>query len=308
MGTTTTTFALNKPTVGGDDGTWGTDWNTNADKLDDLLDGTTAIKPNLSEGLWKVGGVAVTASAAELNILDGVTGSVTAAEISYLDGVTDFIQTQLNARQPLDSQLTALAALSTSGILSTNGTSVFARTLIAGTGITISNADGGTGNPNIAASVASQAQAEAGTDNITLMTPLRSSQAIAALGGAATLLGTLTTTSGTTQTLSGLVLTSYKFLVVFVNGVSGNVATSSILLNGIPFAVITSGNVAHTGSGGGIIDLSSGIFWSSSANSAGTAASSGGASGLSTASTSISFTLTGGGTFDAGSVRIYGVK
>lgn len=186
MGTTTTTFALNKPTVGGDDGTWGTDWNTNADKLDDLLDGTTAIKPNLSEGLWKVGGVAVTASAAELNILDGVTNTVTAAEISYLDGVTDLIQVQLNARQPLDSQLTALAALSTSGILSTNGTSVFARTLIAGTGITISNAEGGTGNPNIAASIASQAEAEAGTDNTKVMTPLRLRNALNATGAAPT--------------------------------------------------------------------------------------------------------------------------
>ena len=84
MGTTTTTFALNKPTVGGDDNAWGTDWNTNADKLDDLLDGTTAIKPNLSEGLWKVGGVAVTATAAELN---------------YVDGVTSAIQTQLDGKQ-----------------------------------------------------------------------------------------------------------------------------------------------------------------------------------------------------------------
>ena len=121
-------------------------------------------------------------------------------------------------------------------------------------------------------------------------------------------LGTLTTTSGTTQTLSGLVLTPYKALMVFVNAVSGNVATSSLLLNGIPFAVLTSGGVGNLGSGGGIIDLSSGIFWSSSANSAGATASSGGASGLSTASTSISFTLTGGGTFDAGSIRIYGVK
>jgi hypothetical protein len=86
MGTTTTTFALNKPTVGGDDNAWGGDWNSNADKLDDLLDGTTAIKPNLSEGLWKVGGTAVTATAAELNVLDGVTAST--AELNILDGVT----------------------------------------------------------------------------------------------------------------------------------------------------------------------------------------------------------------------------
>lgn len=72
---TTTTYSLEKPTVGGSENTWGGDWNDNADKIDDLLDGTLAIKPNLDEGLWEVGGVAVTATAAELNILDGVTAS-----------------------------------------------------------------------------------------------------------------------------------------------------------------------------------------------------------------------------------------
>jgi hypothetical protein len=82
---TTTTYSLEKPTVGGSENTWGTDWNNNADKIDDLLDGTTAIKPNLDEGLWEVGGVAVTATAAELNILDGVTAST--AEINTLDGI-----------------------------------------------------------------------------------------------------------------------------------------------------------------------------------------------------------------------------
>jgi microcystin-dependent protein len=85
MGTTTTTFALNKPTVGGDDNAWGGDWNSNADKLDDLLDGTTGITPNLIAG-WEVGGTAVTATAAELNVLDGVTAST--AELNILDGVT----------------------------------------------------------------------------------------------------------------------------------------------------------------------------------------------------------------------------
>lgn len=63
----TRTYITNVPTVGGDDNTWGDETNANWELVDDLLDGTTAIKPNLSAGLWKVGGTAVTASAADLN-------------------------------------------------------------------------------------------------------------------------------------------------------------------------------------------------------------------------------------------------
>lgn len=183
MGTTTTTFALNKPTVGGDDNAWGTDWNTNADKLDDLLDGTTAIKPNLSEGLWKVGGVAVTATAAELNVLDGATLTVT--ELNYVDGVTSAIQTQLDAKQASDADLTAIAGLASNGIIARTGAgTAAARTVTAGTGITVTNGDGVSGDPTVAATLASQAEAEAGTDNTKVMTPLRLRNALNATGTA----------------------------------------------------------------------------------------------------------------------------
>jgi hypothetical protein len=60
-----------------------------------LLDGVTATTAelNLLDG--------VTATTAELNILDGVTA--TTAELNYVDGVTSNVQTQLDAKAPTAS-------------------------------------------------------------------------------------------------------------------------------------------------------------------------------------------------------------
>jgi hypothetical protein len=105
MPTNTTTYSLQKPTVGGDEDAWGGYINTNLDTIDDLLDGTTPVTGiDINSGsidgtpigansantgnfsTLSIGGTAITSTAAELNILDGVTS--TATELNLLDGVT----------------------------------------------------------------------------------------------------------------------------------------------------------------------------------------------------------------------------
>lgn len=82
-------LTVTKPTVGGSEDSWGTTINTALDaivlEINSNADGTNTVTPNLGSG-WEVGGVAVTSTAAELNILDGVTA--TTAELNTLDGDT----------------------------------------------------------------------------------------------------------------------------------------------------------------------------------------------------------------------------
>jgi hypothetical protein len=130
------------------------------------------------------------------------------------------------------------------------------------------------------------------------------------------LLGTLTTTSGTTATLSGLTLTSYSQLVCVFNGVSlSSVPDQEEIYIGTTGAGIIAQLTGANNLVRGFlwIDLATGIFASniaetSTANPAsGVSTVRGGICATTTASTSITFGRSTGN-FDAGSIRIYGVK
>lgn len=118
-------------------------------------------------------------------------------------------------------------------------------------------------------------------------------------------LGTLTTTSGTTATLSSLVLTPYKFLRMTLNGVSFT-STASLRFDGTTIvnnALAAAGNLIY---GTLLLDLANGVAVHSYFET-GTSGGSvkGITTGYSNATTSITFD---GGAFGAGSIRVYGEK
>lgn len=144
----------------------GTKWVNHTIVLTDVSD-VTSTAAEVNE-LHSAGAVnadfvklhAVTAAAADLNLLTGAaagTGAfagaaISSTEISYLDGATSNIQTQLNNKQPLDADLTSVAALATTGIVVRSAANTFVtRTLVApAAGVTISDPAGIAGNPTFA--------------------------------------------------------------------------------------------------------------------------------------------------------------
>jgi hypothetical protein len=108
-----------------------------------------------------------------------LTGPAAGITVTNGDGVSG------NPTLALANDLAALEGLSANGLIARTGDGTAAVRTLTGTTdqISVTNGDGVSGNPTIAAVVASQAEAEAGTNTTKLMTPQRVSQAISALGG-----------------------------------------------------------------------------------------------------------------------------
>lgn len=120
----TTNYYFNLPDIGGSQNSWGSDLNENWSKLDSLLFGASytdsdtntveKIRPDLDEGNWAINGAAVTATASDLNKVDGYNGTtadlnilagaaaagVTSTMFGHLNGVTSSLQTQINSVIP----------------------------------------------------------------------------------------------------------------------------------------------------------------------------------------------------------------
>ena len=84
---------------------------------DSIKDALQALETALeaSDSLADLG---VTATAAELNLLDGVTA--TTAELNYVDGVTSNVQTQLNAKVATGANVNTLVGATSAGTVPTS--------------------------------------------------------------------------------------------------------------------------------------------------------------------------------------------
>lgn len=123
--------------------------------------------------------------------------------------------------------------------------------------------------------------------------------------GGMTLLGTVATTSGASATLSGLNLTSYKALYMVFNNVSHSNASNSTLQVS---STTTAGSGASIHKGGSSTVVIYMIAWLDLTTGVAGDSNNGGASGITNASTAVSFNWSTSGPFDSGSITVYGVK
>ena len=168
----------------------------------------------------------VTSTAAEINILDGATLSTT--ELNYVDGVTSAIQTQIDTKAPSASPtFTGVVTLPDNTVaLGTKTTGDYVSSLVAGTGVTLTNNSGETATPTIAIGQSVATSASVTFEKVDTT-------------GDVTVGGNLTV-NGTTTTLNTETLAIEDNIVVLNSNVTGSPTTNA----GIEVERGTSSNVS----------------------------------------------------------------
>lgn len=247
MPTNTTTYSFQKPTIGGDDNAWGAYLNANWDKADDLFDGTTGITPNLLTG-WEINGTTITA---------------TAAQVNFLTGVTSAIQTQLNAKQNLDATLTALAGVTVAAnqVIYATGPDAFTVTSLTAFGRSlIDDTDASAARTTLGIAAQSQATWEAGTGTTeSVVSPAKIKAAIDALATQKLSFSSLTSVgTGSNVDVTGIPA-GVTEIEVYLVGVSENAASNLLIQFIVGGSPVTSGYVSASGNSGTEVGSTSGF-------------------------------------------------
>jgi hypothetical protein len=236
--------------------------------------------------------------------MDGVQ----AAGSSALYARADHVHPTDTSRAPLNSPEFTGTPRSVTAAVNTDSTQIATTAYVVGQGYLKSATASSTYAPLASPALTGNPTAPtptAGDNDTSIATTAFVTTAVSG-GGGLTLLGTIATTSGSSQPLSGLTLTGYKYLLFSINNVSCTVSLNSIQIGGV--TITSSFTNAGLCVGMAQVDLATGlIFGFGDDVIPDPLVFRGGLTGYSTSTTTVTVSMTAGN-FDAGSIAVYGVK